>query len=321
MRCLLVSLLAGVMAWQQAPAFELASVRESADQGGQSSGGVQVTQGTVRVAGLGLRTYIGIAYRLPASRVVGPAWLNSARFDVSANLPENASPQQIPEMFQALLAERFGLRAHRERREAPVYSLKVASGGIRLTPVPAERDLVPSSTFTGTAAAGSGGVTVDLGRGSGFSFGDNRFEGRKLTMGMLAQTLTNWVGRPVLDDTKIDGYYDVRLEVSPEDFRGMQVRSAEAAGVTLPPEAQRVLELSSLDSLVSALANAGLSLDATRAPLTCSSSIKSNARPRPIEPGAAQADSPVRKRPMMSVVSAQSRVARARRWLPALVSR
>ena len=48
--------------------------------------------------------------------------------------------ERVPEMMQRLLAERFGLKFHRESKEFPVYALVAAKAGIKLTPRPEDFD-------------------------------------------------------------------------------------------------------------------------------------------------------------------------------------
>jgi uncharacterized protein (TIGR03435 family) len=104
-------------------------------------------------------------------------------------------------------------------------------------------------------------VSVNLGKGSSFTFGNNRFEGKKLTMANIAETFTRFLDRPVIDMTGLPGRYDFTLEVSPEDYRAIMVRSALNAGVSLPPEALRALDASSGDSVINAAEKLGLKLD------------------------------------------------------------
>jgi uncharacterized protein (TIGR03435 family) len=52
-----------------------------------------------------------------------------------------------------------------------------------------------------------------------------------------------------------------------EDYLAMMIRSAIAAGVTIPPEALRLLDGASDDSLHNALRNFGLKLEPSKAPL------------------------------------------------------
>ena len=59
-------------------------------------------------------------------QIVVPDWLASARFEIDARLPRGASADQIPEMLQTLLEERFGLTSRRDPKEMQVYALLAA---------------------------------------------------------------------------------------------------------------------------------------------------------------------------------------------------
>jgi len=63
---------------------------------------------------------------------VAPDWRRDARWDILAKLPDGASQDQIPEMLQALLVDRFKLVVHRENKELQVYELGVAQGGPKM---------------------------------------------------------------------------------------------------------------------------------------------------------------------------------------------
>ena len=56
------------------------------------------------------------------------------RFEVDAKLPANATIDQIPEIFQALLEERFKLTWRREPKKMQVYALLVGKDGPKLKP-------------------------------------------------------------------------------------------------------------------------------------------------------------------------------------------
>jgi uncharacterized protein (TIGR03435 family) len=170
-------------------------------------------------------------------------------------------------MFQTLLIERFKLQTHRETREQPTYALVVARNGLKVSPVNPERDVEPGGTFTASGGGSAAqGVGVDLGRGSSYSLGNNRFEGRKLSMVMLARTLSPFVGRPVVDMTNTAGFFDLSAELTTVDYYGMLARSSEAAGAGLSPQAAQVIEMSTLDSLFAGLEKAGLVLEPRRMP-------------------------------------------------------
>jgi uncharacterized protein (TIGR03435 family) len=85
-----------------------------------------------------LSTVIAYAFSVPVYRIAGPDWMNDGpedpRFDILARYPAGAY-DQVPEMLQSLLAERFHLVAHRGTREQSVDALVVANGGLRLKPV------------------------------------------------------------------------------------------------------------------------------------------------------------------------------------------
>lgn len=259
-----VSLLAG----QDTPTFEVASIRPSQEQPqSQVTAGVQITQRQVRLSALSLKDYIGIASRVRARQVIGPDWLGSERFEIAATVPEGVSTEKLPEMLTALLLERFQMKVHREQREFPVYALEVAGTGLTLMRVADDPEPAAGAPVT-VAGSGSGrGIAVDMGGGSSYSFADNRFDGRKLTMEMLAETLTQFVDRPVVDLTKTAGKYDVSIELTPEDYQGMMIRAAVANGVSLPAPALRLLDTASIGSLLDGLEKGGLSLNGRRAPL------------------------------------------------------
>lgn len=86
-------------------------------------------------------------------------------------------------------------------------------------------------------------------------------------MRALAEALTWYVDKPVVDMTSTTGNYDIVLDISAEDYRAMSVRSAVVAGIAIPPAVMAPLENSWGDSLVKGLARAGLVLEACKAPL------------------------------------------------------
>src|ERR1700691_1505033 len=87
------------------PQFEVASIRPSTSSPqGQVNVGVHIDGAQVGVASMTLRDYLGIAFRTKISNIVGPDWIASDRFDISATIPPGNKTAQIPEMFQSLLA-------------------------------------------------------------------------------------------------------------------------------------------------------------------------------------------------------------------------
>jgi uncharacterized protein (TIGR03435 family) len=215
-----------------------------------------------------LKDYLGMAYKLKNYQITGPDWISSERFDIAAKLPEGAERAQVPEMLQALLTNRFQIKSHRDTKEEAVYGLLVAKGGLKMQPLPeSEEDSEPSNGVDVAASGSRGGVSVNLGKGSSFTFGDNKVVGKKLKMITLADVLSRFVDRPVVDMTELKGSYDFTLDINPDDFRGMMIRSAVAAGVTLPPQALQLLDGASDAGLVAALRVVGLTLEPRKAPI------------------------------------------------------
>jgi uncharacterized protein (TIGR03435 family) len=259
-----------ILAFAQAhPQFEVASIKPASEQIQQLGVGLRIDGSQVRLASLSLKDDIAIAYRLRLDQIVAPDWLSSQRFDIAAKLPEGSPQSQVPEMLQALIADRFQMKSHREMRDFPVYALGVAKSGMKMTALPPDPDLDNrAGQPINIAASGSGnGVGIDLGGGQLFTLGQTTLEVKRLTMSTFADMLTRFSDRPVVNMTELPGRYDFTLELTPEDRTAMLIRSAISAGVILPPQALRALDFGSTESLSSSLQKLGLTFEARKAPL------------------------------------------------------
>jgi uncharacterized protein (TIGR03435 family) len=249
------------------PEFEVASIRPSAppSAGGNVQVGLHLDGAMVRINYFSLRDYLAMAYDMKPFQVVGPDWLSSDRFDVSAKLPDNSKRDQIPKMLQALFRDRFKMTTHTDSKEFPVYALIVGKGGSKL------KDAGSGESDPGavnvTASGGPAGVSVNMPNGGSFTFANDQFEGRKLTLASFADTLWRFLDRPCVDMTGLTGAYNFTLKLAPEDYQAMRVRSALSAGVNLPPQALRILDDATDESLFSALEALGLKLEKRKAPL------------------------------------------------------
>jgi len=251
------------------PEFEVATIRPSA-QGIQdgATAGVRIDGAQVRCAALTLKDYIGMAYRIKLYQISAPDWIGSDRFDIAATIPAGVPPAQFPEMMQRLLEDRFQVKIHREKKDFPVYVLEVAKGGLKAQE--SAPDPNAADTRAPLAIAGSGsaqGISVNLGRGSSYSFANNKFEANRVDMPTLAAVLERFVDRPIVDMTDLTGHYDFALPVTDEDYRVMLIHAGVNAGVSLPPQALRLLDGASTPSLFDALQKVGLRLDARKSPL------------------------------------------------------
>jgi len=275
MRPWLLTALAALPLLAQAPAhleFEVASIKPAEALGPRNiRAGVHVDGSQVTCAQLSLDNLVEIAYRVKSYQVSGPDFMASERFDINAKLPEGAAEKDVPEMLQSLLADRFGMKLHHENKDLPVYALVLGKGELKMreSPPDSPADAQPAGQRAVNVAASGhpGGVSINYGNGSYFSFGDDKLEGHKLTAARTAEVLSRFSERPVVDMTGLKGKYDFVLELSPEDFRAMMIRSAIAAGVSLPPRALQFAESASGDSLFAAVEKLGLKLDSRKAPV------------------------------------------------------
>jgi uncharacterized protein (TIGR03435 family) len=212
------------------PSFQAASIKRNtfnwSEPTHHAMGGGYQPGGRLHLANLSLVGLIQFAYAdhdsahwlpLPPSQVAGgPAWTRTDGYDIDAKPEGTTDPRHMWLMLQTLLADRFKLALHRERRELPVYDLEPAKGGPNL---PAPKDVVCVSFPPGTPPRHVPGK-VDCGYVS-FSLESTavRLEGSKIRMADLAGRLAMMLGRPVLDRTGFRGEFDLRLKFTPEGAR------------------------------------------------------------------------------------------------------
>ena len=186
------------------------------------------------------------AYGLHEGESVGePAWANSEVFDIEAKVagPDVAAfskldSDQLQAMLRQILAERFGLVAHRETRELPVYALSVAKGGPKL------KEFVFDPAVPASARRG-GGVQMSMGM----------IAAHECTIPYFLSMLSRQLGRTVIDRTGLTGNYDFTLRWSPDN--GATTSSNEPAGT----------QADALPSIFSAVQEQlGLKLESTKAP-------------------------------------------------------
>lgn len=250
--------------------FEVASIRLSGQTPeAQTSAGVHVDGSMVKYSAIDLKLYLGMAFHLKNFQIAAPDWMTSTRWDITAKLPEGSNPTQIPEMLQHLLRDRFQMKMHRETRELPIYGLVIGKTGMKLhessTDAPPATGAAAGQSVN--AAMSNTGTTVTYGNGAYFTIGNNRFEGRKLGMAVMADALSRFADRPVLDMTELKGTYDFSMDFSAEDFRAMMIRAAVAQGATLPPDVLKLADASSGDTLLNAVEKLGLKLESRKAPV------------------------------------------------------
>lgn len=150
------------------------------------------------------------AYHLtPFQLSGGPPWLDSDRFDIDAKSEAPADKDQLRQMLQTLLADRFKLVVHGGTKEMPVYSMTVGKKGSKLLEWK-DGDPMPGAP---AVSKGGGGGRGGGGTSSGGDFFDH------INMQAFAESMTNdpHVGRPVLDKTGLQGLYLVSFRWDDDD--------------------------------------------------------------------------------------------------------
>jgi len=290
-----------------APEFEVASIKPAPPiepqkiMAGTVHVGMSVDAARVDIGNLSLADLIRIAYRMKPYQVAGPDWMGSQRFDILAKMPEGGSKDKVPEMLQALLADRFKLTSHRESKEHSVYALVVGKNGPKLKPAEPDAAAPPPAADAaappakGAMVLGSGESQLRVepnrdGRGATVaspqfgqmkvSMGEGgmmRMEFAKLSMPALADTLSRFTDRPVIDMTELSGSYQVPLDLSMDEMRNVMRAAAASAGMMMPgPRAGRGEAVSSPadaastpggSSIFSAIQQLGLKLEPRKLPI------------------------------------------------------
>ncbi len=159
------------------------------------------------------------AYDIHHFQLIAPAGLPDWYFDVHARVPPGTSEAPFDGMLETLLAERFGLKAHRESREMPGFEILIAGKGLRLS-VPERTDEPPPPDL----AVGRmllvkdrhGEMQLPPGRNAGLvlRLADGRFRqsGRMQSMADIIEMCTQEFGRPAVDRTGLSGVYDFNID-------------------------------------------------------------------------------------------------------------
>ena len=222
-----------------APAeFEVSTIKPSKpDQPGKAltvQGRKFITMNTT------LYDLITFTYGLHAKQISGgQAWMESEKFDITAQPKGEGMPseKQLKEMIMKLLAERFSLVFHREKKEMAVYAVTVGKSGSKLTKSAGDPNGLPGLGFRGLGAL----VVTNA------------------NLGDFAGLMQNVVlDRPVVDQSGLTGRWDFTLNWTPDEFQfaGMGAKiPPPATGAAAPPDLFTAMQ-----------EQLGLKLESTKAP-------------------------------------------------------
>lgn len=226
------------MAANANPSFEVATIKPSKPD---TPGKMFRVQGrrfsTVNTT---LSDIISFAYGTHPKQLVGaPAWVETDKFDIEAQPDGEGAPsdKQWKIMWQKLLAERFTLSFHRDKKELSVYVLSAAKTGPKLIKSDKDAGSLPGLWFTGLGKLNVSNATME------------DFAG-------LMQSAV--LDRPVLDQTGIIGRWNFTLNWTPDDSQ------FASFGVKIPPPTDTANAPPALYTAIQE--QIGLKLDATKAP-------------------------------------------------------
>jgi uncharacterized protein (TIGR03435 family) len=177
---------------KELPQFEVASIKPST-AGGNA---IEVTAGTVTVHAATVLTCVTWAYSMQRPQVSGATTLlsrelNSDRYDIVAKAARPVPVAQLKLMMQQLLATRFQLTLHSERRDLQMYRLRIDGTGPKFRQSTGDGESVESSSTKLT----------------------RRWS--RTSMAQFADQLADAMEAPVTDQTGLTSTYDFTLDLTP----------------------------------------------------------------------------------------------------------
>lgn len=176
------------------PAFEVATVKPSDPKDGST--GFHMSGRQIYIENETLQDMVIFAYGVHPRQIVNaPDWVSKERFDVKGVPDAKGMPDvnQLRGMVQTLIADRFGLKVHKESREMTVYALRVSKTGLKIARAAKDSSLAEDQTGNGDMM---------------------RFTSNSMPDFVLA--LETMVDRPVVDQTGLAGRYDFTLRWRPD---------------------------------------------------------------------------------------------------------
>jgi uncharacterized protein (TIGR03435 family) len=226
------------MAADANPSFEVATIKPSKPDDQRKAFIVRGNE--FHIINQPLTQMISFAFDVQAKQVIGlPDWAESDKFDIDGKPDGEGAPngKQWKIMIQKLLADRFGLKFHKDKKELSVYVLSVSKTGEKMTKNDSSPNGLPGLFFQGL-----GKLNVRNALMSDFT-------------GLMQSAVLD---RPVVDQTGLTGRFDFSLNWTPDDsqFGGM--------GAKVPPPTDTVDAPPNLYTAIQE--QIGLKLEATRAP-------------------------------------------------------
>lgn len=229
-----------------APAYDVVSIREFKPEPGGYRAGMRFNPDGINATALSLKSLLCTAYGVSFYEVSGgPEWVESDLYSVQAKMDESAMevlaklpPDQAwkvrQQMFQAVLADRFKLKFHREAKQLGIFSLVVAKNEPRLT---VSNPVAPSTDTPASQGASQPRGTMRM--RSGPDGIEMTAQGE--TLDQLVTQLAGEVHTRVENKTGLTGNYDFTLRYAPGG--GLNAPNSESSAPSIFTALQEQLGL------------------------------------------------------------------------------
>ena len=223
------------------PAFEVATIKPSDPAHPEQI--ITLRGAEVITTNVTVHALINLAYWLhPKQLTGGPAWTETEKFDMAGkpDAPGQPNVDQMKVMIQKLLTDRFQLKFHFEKRELPVYAVRLAKTGAKIIQSQDDPKGIPGWNF----GRNPSGMIMAF---------------RNSPMSQFTAVLQNSTDRPVVDQSGLTGRYDFTLNFTPD--------AAMAALLGGPPPPAGDNPDAAPDLFAAFQQQLGLKLEPTRAPV------------------------------------------------------
>ena len=199
------------------PEFEVATIK--APDPNRPGWGININRSGIFIThNTNLSDLLKFAYSVHSKQIIGaPAWADSEKFDIEAkpDTPGMGSLDQVRAMVQKLLADRFALTFHPEKKELSAYVITVAKGGPKL-----KKEEDPAALGPGFGGMPQRGFNV-----------------RVATISQFAAVMqAQFMEQPVVDQTGLgDTRYNFILKWTPDPTQSAGYGQAGPPPVTQAP--------------------------------------------------------------------------------------
>ena len=186
--------------------FEVASIKPTPT--GEQYDGVHPAPGGRRYTGKGmpLRTYLYVAYQVREEQITGgPNWVDKDLFDLNAEAEKPSSIEDLHIMLQNALTDAFKLQFHFGKKDMQAYVATLDKGGPKNLKL---QERTPGSDFV-----------MDMKQDPPFHW---QWDAHCVSMDALIWRVSGWMDRPVVNQTGLEGCFNLQLRFRTALPRGVE---------------------------------------------------------------------------------------------------